>query len=362
MNLSNNIYEKKIFNRRLSSNIYKKRFYISGNLLSKEKEEYIYNYNKNNKKNINNFFLPSLDSFSHSRQNDSTNTTNNILFYKYKNSVSEFRTYESRNNRTHISNKRSNINKTLELQINKPYKVYKLIKPKLLNKPTSQLISFIKEEKKDKKIENQFKKNNNLLYKKINDLGIKRIANTIRFTKLLSENRDFVKDLNIKKENWHKSIRNALINDINTYFTKGKQYKNFCLNIEHKVNYFYDICIFPHFKNNFMFHKLNFINGKVMREQLCDKNCISKDIEYSLHRKRIKTLYINEEEEEKLIREEELKKQIEFEKHHQHMLDNKFELEDFFNKKFDIGNVNFACEKDRNYVYNQKIKRYYFDF
>ena len=39
MNLSNNIYEKKIFNRRLSSNIYKKRFYISGNLLSKEKEE-----------------------------------------------------------------------------------------------------------------------------------------------------------------------------------------------------------------------------------------------------------------------------------------------------------------------------------
>ena len=134
----------------------------------------------------------------------------------------------------------------------------------------------------------------------ISDLGLKKILTSLKFAKLISENVDTVKDLNIQKDNWHKTVRKALFNDINGYFKKGKQYKKFFEKFENKINFFYDMCLVPHFKNVLMFKNKSFISNEEIRNNLCNNNCLSKDVLISLHRKKIKILY--QEKEEKKIK------------------------------------------------------------
>ena len=82
---------------------------------------------------------------------------------------------------------------------------------------------------------------------------------------------------------------------------------------------------------------------------------MSKEIEISLNRRRIKLIF--EEEEEKLLFHNRKFKKQNFDNQ---SLENKFELIDFFNKKNDVGKVDFATQKNREYVFNQKIKNYIF--
>ena len=361
MKITKSKYEESIFNSRISSNLKKKKiFVISGdtltNSLSNEDDS---NFTFSNSKNKSSkFILPYLSSTSRSksRKYNSVKIGNENEFNKSKKKTSEFFFYDVQNNLYK--------NKTINYSnYNNSYKVTNITKPKLLKISFPKFLNSIEIKKKkieEEKRKERLKKRRKSKYgNQISDLGLKKILTSLKFAKLISENVDTVKDLNIQKDNWHKTVRKALFNDINGYFKKGKQYKKFFEKFENRINFFYDMCLVPHFKNVLMFKNKSYISNEEIRKNICNNNCLSKDVLISLHRKKIKILYHDKEEEERnqKQKEEEL---IELHKIKPN-LDKLFQLEDFFNKKFDTGNVGFASKKDRQYVYNQEINPYYWD-
>ena len=364
MKLAKKKYEDIIFNSRFSSNLKKKKIYvISGdtltNSISNEEENSIFTFS-NSKNKSTNLIFPYLSSTSRTKsrkynsvRNENENENNNS-----KSKTTEFFVYDIQNNLYK--------NKTINYSNNYfSYKVTNIPKPKLLKTSFSKFLSLI--EMKKKKIEEEKKRKERLRKRRtskygnqIKDLGLKKILTSIKFAKLLSENVDSVQDLNIQKENWHKTVRKALLNDINAYFKKGKQYKKFYEKFENKINFFYDMCSVPHFKNVLMFKNKSFISNEEIRNNLCNNNCLSKDVLISLHRKKIKILYQEKEEKKIKKKKEEEDELMEFNKNKPN-LDKLFQLEDFFIKKIETGIVGFANKKDREYVFNQEINPYYWD-
>ena len=363
MKLKKKKYEETIFNSRLSSNLKKKKIYvISGNTLtnsiSNEEENSIFTFSNSKNKSI---ILPYLSSTSKSksRKYNSVKTENENEFNQNQKKTSEFFFYDVQNNLYK--------NKTIDYSNNNfSYKVINLVKPKLLKHSFSKFLSLIeikkkKKEEEEKRKERLKKRRKSKYGNQIKKKKKKKILTSIRFAKLLSENVDSVQDLNIQKENWHKTVRKALLNDINAYFKKGNQYKKFFEKFENRINFFYDMCSVPHFKNVLMFKHKSFISNEEIRNNLCMNNCLSKDVLISLHRKKIQILYPELEEEKKIKKKEEEEEELMILNKNKPILDKLFQLEDFFNKKIDTGFVGFANKKDREYVFNQKINPYYWD-
>ena len=318
-----------------SEDFLSKRIYIiSGDIIKKQ------NNNKNKEENIS-FYTPNKNN----RNNDNLPFLKSVN-YTLKTEKSKIISFE---NYYTISN--FNKNSISDFSLSKiKYKVNKLLKPKLLKNPLKTLINTIEEEKK--KIENekiQIEKNrikNPFLFRKLIPVNL---------TYLLEEEKDTIEDLNINKMIWYKNIRKALINDINNKNTKKNIfYKKFYSTLENRINFFFDVCLFPHLTNNLMFKKIKFDDDNYQnKNKLCNYNLLSKEIEISLNRRRIKLIF--EEEEEKLLFHNRKFKKQNFDNQ---SLENKFELIDFFNKKNDVGKVDFASQKNREYVFNQKIKNY----
>ncbi len=342
-----NIKKEKLSIKLKSENYSSKKIYIiSGkNILdtrNNNKEDNLisfYSPTPINKLEKNNFILPSLKCSDYSFKNK--------LYYKSR--LPKFFSFDNTNyNNNFISFKNSNLSVSLSKGKFK-YKVNKIKKPKLLKNSTQNLFLSIKEEKKKfEKEKNKMK--NKKIFQKIKAPFLIRKLLPITLTNLIEENKDIMKDLNIHKEKWHKNVRTALLNDINNTFSKGFFYHKFYLELENRMNFFFDVCLFPHLKNNLMFLHKRLDTKELRRENLCNFNFYSKDIEISLNKRRIKLIF--EKEEEKL---NELKKRKEKNKDEFEGLDNKFELEDFFNKKIDVCNISFASKKDREFVYSQKI-------
>jgi hypothetical protein len=324
----------------------KKIYIISGknilNTQNKNKEESLISFYSStpiNKLKKTNFILPSLKSTDYSLKNKLYNKSRLPKFYSFDNT-------NYNNTFTCFKNSSSSISLSKEKF---KYKVNILKKPKLLIKSTQNLILSIEEEKKKFEKEKNINKNKKI-FQKIKSPFLFRKLLPINITNLLDENKDIMKDLNIHKEKWHKNVRTALLNDINNTFPKGFFYQKFYLELENRMNFFFDVCLFPHLKNNLMFLHKRLDTKELRRENLCNFNFFSKDIEISLNKRRIKLIF--EKEEEKL---NELKKRKEKKKEEFQGLDNKFELEDFFNKKIDVCNISFASKKDREFVYSQKV-------
>ena len=243
-----------------------------------------------------------------------------------------------------------NSNSSISLSKDKfKYKVNILKKPKLLQKSTQNLLLSIEEEKKKSREEKNIIKNKRIFHHIKSPLLLRKLL-PINITNLLEEKKDIMKDLNIHLEKWHKNVRTALLKDINNTFSKGFFYNKFFFELENRMNFFFDVCLFPHLKNNLMFLHKRLDTIELRRKNLCNFNFLSKDIEISLNKRRIKLIF--EKDEEKL---NELTKIKQKNKDEFQTLDNKFELEDFFNKKLDICNISFASKKEREFVYSQKV-------
>jgi len=330
-----NIKKEKSFIKLSENYSSKKKYILSGkNILNTE--------NKNKRKNLislkkTHFILPSLK------------TTNDCFKNKlyYQSRMTKFSFDNTNYNNFSIF---KNSNSSISLSKDKfKYKVNILKKPKLLQKSTQNLLLSIEEEKKKSREEKNIIKNKRIFHHIKSPLLLRKLL-PINITNLLEEKKDIMKDLNIHLEKWHKNVRTALLKDINNTFSKGFFYNKFFFELENRMNFFFDVCLFPHLKNNLMFLHKRLDTIELRRKNLCNFNFLSKDIEISLNKRRIKLIF--EKDEEKL---NELTKIKQKNKDEFQTLDNKFELEDFFNKKLDICNISFASKKEREFVYSQKV-------
>ncbi len=347
--------EKSLLNSHFKFKSEKKKVYmISGDTLtkslSKEKSEektFFYNSNRKKKnKKVNNYFLPYLNSSSRSRKFNLKLKNNSLIANK---TTTEFYSYDKN------TNSYSKTKSIIYPQTLFSYKVDSIIKPKLLDKSLLKFVTSIQKNVKKNNIEIKTENNEITNRNNFQNAKLKMKITSTTLNNIIAESMDQIEDLDIQKDNWYKLVRKALINDMNGYVPKGKQYKKFYEKFENKINFYYDIYYSPHFKNIFMFHNKIF-DTKESRINLCSGNFLSKEIVISLHVRRIKLI---SHDQENIEEEEEILQNIQNKKIPQ--LDKLFELEDFFNRKNDVNNVVFANQKYKEFVFNQTINPFYLD-
>ena len=198
--------------------------------------------------------------------------------------------------------------------------------------------------------------NNNRFYNR--NFDKRRISFVAPFNKKLFNNyltetlnyadelKDKVDVLLNEKHELYTFLRITLINDINN--TNNKDNKRLFNNIENLYNYKYDICIFPQLKNNLLFKNYNYNDDKITSQKICDNNCLSKEICHSLNKTRMnKFLGINDNayklNYQEIIKENKNINELNMEKYTE-----KFNLEDFFEKKYQKNNlIKFANKKEK---------------
>ena len=198
--------------------------------------------------------------------------------------------------------------------------------------------------------------NNNRFYNR--NFDKRRISFVAPFNKKLFNNyltetlnyadelKDKVDVLLNEKHELYTFLRITLINDINN--TNNKDNKRLFNNIENLYNYKYDICIFPQLKNNLLFKNYNYNDDKITNQKICDNNCLSKEICHSLNKTRMnKFLGINDNayklNYQEIIKENKNINELNMEKYTE-----KFNLEDFFEKKYQKNNlIKFANKKEK---------------
>ena len=376
--------KKKFENKLFIQNLNKKNFFKDNNNKSIE-------INKN-KINQNSYSKYSI--YSSNRNNNLTNYSTYYKLPNINNSSYSFINKDSRNYSQNVNKTDYNITPFNEKDSNdkNKYKIIKLNKKdnkylknfNFIKKPTLltlTLKTFVEKQKcsilKKKTFENLEKL---LPINLINMIKFerrfydkKRISFVAPFNKKLfqnyvsetlqysDENNDKVDELLNEKHELYSILRLNLINDINN--TNNKDNAKLFNNIGNLYNYKYDICIYPQLKNNLLFKKYNYIDDKITKKKLCDKNCLSKEVSISLNKSRMnKFLGINDDiyklnyhdiiNENKNINE--LNKEVYTER---------FNLEDFFEKKYQkINFIKFANKKEKacilKFKYNYKLVSY----
>jgi hypothetical protein len=309
--------KKKFENKLFIQNLNKKNFFKDNNNKSIE-------INKN-KINQNSYSKYSI--YSSNRNNNLTNYSTYYKLPNINNSSYSFINKDSRNYSQNVNKTDYNItpfNEKDSIDKNK-YKIIKLNKKEnkylknfnFIKKPTLltlTLKTFVEKQKcsilKKKTFENLEKL---LPINLINMIKFerrfydkKRISFVAPFNKKLFQNyvsetmqysdekNDKVDELLNEKHELYSILRLNLINDINN--TNNKDNTRLFNNIENLFNFKYDICIYPQLKNNFLFIKYNYIDDKITKKKLCDKNCLSKEVSISLNKSRMnKFLGINDD-------------------------------------------------------------------
>jgi hypothetical protein len=152
----------------------------------------------------------------------------------------------------------------------------------------------------------------------------------------------------------NKLIKKSLRNDINSSPWEEEDYI-FYNKFENRINFFFDRILLPQLNNHLYFKNKNYDNFNELNEALIKSNFISKEIQMSLNRQRVKLLLKNDELYKKIQKERILKG---YEKNRNDMnLTEKFELEDFFIKKYNYNNIKFANKKEKKSLL-LKCKRY----
>lgn len=181
------------------------------------------------------------------------------------------------------------------------------------------------------------------------------VSETLQYS---DENNDKVDELLNEKHELYSILRLNLINDINN--TNNKDNTRLFNNIENLYNYKYDICIYPQLKNDLLFKKYNYIDDKITKKKLCDKNCLSKEVSISLNKSRMnKFLGINDDI-YKLNYQDIINENKNINELNKEVYTERFNLEDFFEKKYQkINFIKFANKKEKacilKFKYNYKL-------
>ena len=171
-----------------------------------------------------------------------------------------------------------------------------------------------------------------------------------------------------ENEKLKKSIRNSLLNDINHDETNYKLYLNYLKPLTNKINFFEDIYIIPHIKNNLALSR-PFDNLVILYKKLKNKNLLERHVALSMNRICIinKLLKIEREMEmQKLIEESEYKSKrrlsnninninIELNKYEKEFKN--FELNDFFDKCYNNTFICFADKKLKHAVFSNNLRK-----
>ena len=359
----------------------KKKFETKLLIQNLNKKNFFFNNNKNIEINQNSFSKYSIYS-TNKKSNYNSNPTNystynNKLPYLNNSSYTlinkDSRNYSQNANKTDynitplfekdLNNKDKYIAIKLKKKDKKYLKNFNFIKkPTLL---TLTLKTFVEKQKNNiisKKTFEHLDKlmplslNNNRFYNR--NFDKRRISFVAPFNKKLFNNyltetlnyadelKDKVDVLLNEKHELYTFLRITLINDINN--TNNKDNKRLFNNIENLYNYKYDICIFPQLKNNLLFKNYNYNDDKITSQKICDNNCLSKEICHSLNKTRMnKFLGINDNayklNYQEIIKENKNINELNMEKY-----TDKFNLEDFFEKKYQKNNlINFANKKEK---------------
>jgi len=398
---------KKHFKFKTNNNLYS----VESNSLFKSYNNNLFSRNKklkNNNSNSDTKSKTSLKYFSYTHKrnfssdleksppplyNLKENSVKKLVYYKISNNLPN----SIINSNSYIFNKNGfnkNYSSAIKLINLTPIPLIKVNKPLLLKNKiqdfSQELIdkfSYLHNNnynnKKIKNLKNTFVKSNisqNKLNKKL-DFYEKRISLIKILSNKINNNlnpknieiyMDELKDVINEKDNdllkYRKLIKKVLINDINTIENiKNKNIKLF-FNFEDKINYFYDVCLFPHIKNSFYTQKLCFKNLEEI-DNYRNNNLLSKYIVQSLTRQRLKCRFNERKNIFFILKDniEKLEKKLEDKKKQQNDkdLNDIFYTDDFFSKIIYYKGVKFANQKEKNFIeksnfqeYIKKIKKY----
>ena len=177
-----------------------------------------------------------------------------------------------------------------------------------------------------------------------------------------SELNDKIDNKMIENEKLKQKIRVSLLQDINPEEKNYKLYLNYLRHLPNHFNYFEDIYMIPHIKNNLALGKSFDLDN--LKIKLCDKNLLHKKVVLSMNRIIIiRALLIKKQKEmEKKQTNEEIKEKsilrwnyIGEQKLNQYeQLYEKFELQDYFEKCTNNQIISFSNKKLKSLVFTSK--------
>ena len=158
-----------------------------------------------------------------------------------------------------------------------------------------------------------------------------------------------------------KTIRESLLQDINHEKKNNKLYLDFLKPLNHYVDYFQDIYLIPHIKNNFAFSKPT-KDFEILCNKLCNKNFLHKTVVMTMNRiKIIKELKVKQKEIEEKEMMEELQSKTTM-KWNNDIGENKlsyyeglferYELQDSFDKVTNHQVISLADKKLKDLIYS----------
>jgi len=178
------------------------------------------------------------------------------------------------------------------------------------------------------------------------------------------ELRDKVDIKILENEKLREKIRISLLLDINHDKKYNKLYSDFLKPINHYIDFYQDIYIIPHIKNNFAFSK-PVKDLEVLSHKLCDKNLFHKQIVLTMNRVSIIREQLIKQKKidyQKMIEEEqdmmfglkhnniEEEKVDQYEKKYE-----KYELQDSFEKSTNHQIISFADKKMRECIFTKNF-------
>lgn len=341
------------------TNIYtelnKNKTKISKTILLSKQNNNEFNYHKNEdlKKNLKRYMNNSLD-----LNKDLKRYTNNSMAFRlFKESNTPYHAYEvnkaQRSILLQIKNNNDLDNKIV--QINSIKSIIKSNLKNITNINISRNNFFIR---RNKTINLKEKSKITKVFRNITPINIKKGFLDDQ-TKKDIEQRDVV-DLKIfENEKLKKSIKESLLNDINHDELQYKIYLDFKKSITNRINYFEDIFIIPHLKNNFSLSK-PFNDLIALNEKLRNRNLLHRQVALSMNKiciikKLLKTK--RKMEMQKLLEEYKPKKDLNpniynelnpFEEQF-----GQFELNDYFDKSYNNSYIWFANKKLKETIYKK---------
>ena len=187
---------------------------------------------------------------------------------------------------------------------------------------------------------------------------LKKSSSFTSFDRMLEE-LDHVPENNQKINYINKLIKKSLRNDINSSPWEEEDYI-FYDKKENRINFFFDRILLPQLNNQLYFKNKIYDNFNELNKALIKSNFISKEIQMSLNRQRVK-LILKSNEMYKKLKMKRILKGYEKKEFDDENLTDKFELEDFFIKKYTYNNVKIATEKERYSIF-KKCQRYSMTF
>ena len=323
-------------------------------LLNKQKNnEFNYHRNENLKKDLNRYINNSLDI----KKDLKRYTNNSLAFRLFKESNTPYHAYEVNKAKRSILLQIKN-NNNLENKIVPINSIKSIIKSNLKNITNINISRnnfFIK---RNKTINLNEKSKDSKIFRNIKPINIK-FSFLDDQTKKDIEQRDVVDFKIFENEKLKKSIKESLLNDINHDELQYKLYLDFKKSITNRVNYFEDIFIIPHIKNNFSLSK-PFDDLIALNEKLRNRNLLHRQVALSMNKICIikKLLKIKKKMEmQKLLEEYEPKNELipninnelkQFEEQF-----GQFELNDYFDKSYNNAYIWFANKKLKDTIYKK---------